>query len=157
MLVSSRLLNYQLLKRQKTDKQWNNIFPMYWKWSQWFSLFGYSQNHFNPHVLRWTWVWFYLCSTPIQLNTCGLKWIREYPNKSSRTNYKTDGTDRSFNKQTKDYWLCYSKVYHRLLRLINLSHRLLLIFVIGFIIKFYLMLLNGIQIFDETRLKLITR
>ena len=45
------------------------------------ALFGCSQIHINPYILRWVEVKLELNSTPIHFNTCGLRWIRQHPNK----------------------------------------------------------------------------
>ena len=47
------------------------------------ALFGCSRIRINPHMLGWIGVEIELNSTSIHSNTCGLKWIRQHPNKAS--------------------------------------------------------------------------
>jgi len=45
-------------------------------------LFGRSRIRINPHVLVWVGVELKLNFTTIHSNTCGLRWIRQHPNKA---------------------------------------------------------------------------
>ena len=47
------------------------------------TVFGCSRIYINPHVLRWVGVELELNSTSIHSNTCGLRSIRQRPNKAS--------------------------------------------------------------------------
>jgi hypothetical protein len=46
------------------------------------TLFGCSKIRINPHVSSWVRVELELNSTSIHSNTCGLRWIRQHPNKA---------------------------------------------------------------------------